>query len=227
MLQHFFALLFPPKCVLCRKLLAKDETDLCHTCRIEAPEFQKSKITFSFLAGWTAVWYYTDNARESMLRYKFRNNRSYADCYGRMLAMKLLREEQHRPDVLTWIPVSRARERRRGYDQVELIAQVVARELNLQLVRTLKKVRNTPPQSGLREASARRANVLGAYVPVDPALVRGKKVLLLDDIITTGATASECARVLLTAGAKEVFCGAVTVANHEQKEKNNIRNGYR
>lgn len=222
MLQHLLAILFPPKCVLCRKLLTKDETDLCHTCRIEAPEFQKAKIKLSFLAGWTAVWYYTGNIRDSMLRYKFRNARSYADCYGRMLAMKLLREELDRPDVLSWIPISPARAYRRGYDQVELIAQVVARELHLQVIRTLKKVRNTPPQSGIREASARRANVLGAYVPVDPTFLYGKKVLLLDDIITTGATASECARVLLTAGAKEVYCAAVAAANHDQKA-NNIR----
>ena len=64
--------------------------------------------------------------------------------------------------------------------------------------------------------SHRKANILGAFVVTDPELVRGKCVLLLDDIVTTGATASECARVLLTAGAKEVKLATLAVASHEK-----------
>lgn len=217
MLERLLAILFPPKCVLCGRLLPKNETDLCHTCRIEAPEFQKSKIHFSFLAGWTAVWYYKGDVRHSLLRYKFYNVRSYASCYGRLLAMKLQTQQMERPDLLTWVPVSSARRRKRGYDQVELIAQAVAKELGVPLTKTLKKTRNVPPQSGIHGAAARKANILGAYAPISPPMLKGKRILLLDDIITTGATVSECARVLQTAGAKEVFCGAVAVAAHDTK----------
>ena len=86
----------------------------------------------------------------------------------------------------------------------------------MQPVSTLKKVRNNRPQSGIVGQAKRRANVLGVYRAVCPQEVRGKRVLLLDDIITTGATAGECARVLLTAGAKEVHCGVIAAArNHE------------
>ena len=73
----------------------------------------------------------------------------------------------------------------------------------------LRKIRNAPPQSGISGDAARRANVLGAYRVTDPDALRDKRILLLDDVITTGATASECARVLLTAGAKSVNCAAV------------------
>ena len=206
-------LLFPPKCILCGKLLEKDETDLCRTCRVESPECHKNNLKFSFLDSWAAVWYYDGYIRKSLHRFKFNRARHYADPYGRMLAMKLLNEYPEGFDVLTWVPVSTWRKFTRGYDQVELLAGSVGRELGMEPVRTLRKKRNNRPQSGISGIAKRRANVLGVYQIVDPELVRGKRVLLLDDIITTGATAGECARVLLTAGAKEVHCGCVAVAN--------------
>ena len=98
----------------------------------------------------------------------------------------------------------------------ELLAKAVGKELGMKPERTLKKLRNNPPQSGMKDFSARRANVLGVYRVIDPENLRGKRVLLLDDIITTGATVSECARTLLTAGAKEVYCVAVA-ANKEKR----------
>ena len=77
---------------------------------------------------------------------------------------------------------------------------------------TLRKDRNTEAQSGLTEESQRRANVLGAYSPVDPSLVEGKRVLIIDDVVTTGSTLSECARVLRTMGASDVVCAALARA---------------
>lgn len=210
MLYCLSVLLFPPKCVLCRKLLKKDETDLCGSCRIHTPTLPAGKEKLFFLARWTAVWYYRDTVRSSLLRYKFGGKRSYARSYGRLLAMKLRTEDiDASVDLLTWIPISRRRRLRRGYDQVELIARAVAAELSLPLAPTLRKTRHTPPQSGIREAERRRANVLGAYCVPDESAVRGKRILLMDDILTTGATASECAKVLLFAGAKEVSFAAV------------------
>ena len=80
----------------------------------------------------------------------------------------------------------------------------------------LKKIRNNRPQSGITGQAKRRANVLGVYKATCPQEILGKRVLLLDDIITTGATAGECARVLLTAGAKEVHCAVVAAAHHHE-----------
>ena len=212
-LYHFLMeLLFPPKCVLCRKLLKSGEIDLCGDCRADAPEYPGKKINIRFLDSFAAVWYYEGNVRGSILRYKFYNARSYSVSYGRILAMKLLREYPEGFDVLTWVPVSRLRKLRRGYDQVELLARAVGRELELSPIPTLQKIRNNRPQSRLKDPAARKANVLGAYRMLDGADVKGKRVVLLDDILTTGATAGECARVLLSAGAKEVHCAAVAAA---------------
>ena len=215
-LNGLMELLFPRKCVLCGKLLEKDETDLCRDCRVDSPECPGKHKNFSFLDSWAAVWYYEGYIRESLLRYKFHRARHYAPVYGRLLAMRLLQEYPDGFDVLTWVPISGLRRFTRGYDQVELLAQAVGQELGMTPVRTLKKIRNNRPQSGFAGQAKRRANVLGVYRAVCPQEVQCKRVLLLDDIITTGATAGECARVLLTAGAKEVHCGLVAAARHHE-----------
>ena len=210
-------LLFPPKCVLCGKLLDKDELDLCRECRVDAPEHPATHRKLQFLDSFAAVWYYESNVRSSLLRYKFRGARHYGESYGRILAMKLLREYPEGFDVLTWVPLSRLRKVRRGYDQVELLANAVGKELGMPPKALLKKVRNNPPQSGIVGQAKRRANVLGIYRVEHPEEITGKRILLLDDILTTGATAGECARVLLTAGAAEVHCAVVAAARHNTK----------
>ena len=209
---YLLDLLFPPKCVLCGKLLQKDEQDLCRECRVDSPEYPYRKERIQFLDSFTAVWYYEGNVRKSLLRYKFYHYRSFANGYGRLLAMKLLQTNPDGFDCLTWVPVSRLRKLRRGYDQVELIAKAVGRELGMHPVPLLKKVRHNRPQSGISDAAKRRANVLGAYREINREAISGKRILLLDDILTTGATAVECSRVLLTAGAKEIHCAAVAAA---------------
>ena len=93
-----------------------------------------------------------------------------------------------------------------------LLASAAALELGEVAVETLRKGRNTEAQSGLDGDAARRANVLGAYTAVDAELVEGKRVLLIDDVITTGATISECARILRTVGAREVVCATLARA---------------
>lgn len=209
-----FDLIFPPKCVLCGTILAQREMDLCRRCRAESPLFPASRAKLPFLDSWTSVWYYEGNVRRSLLRYKFRRARHYAPAYGRLLAMRLLREYPEGFDVLTWIPISSRRKFQRGYDQVELLAKAVGRELGMEPVRTLRKVRNNRPQSGITGEAQRKANVLGVYRPVAPEVCRGKRVMLLDDIITSGATAGEAARTLLTAGAREVHCGTIAAARN-------------
>ena len=213
-------LLFPPKCVLCRKILLPGQKDLCGDCRLDAPVFRKEKIKLSFIAGWAAVWYYKDNVRESLLRYKFGHHRSYAPSYARILAETLRQKGFDQVDLLVWVPISPLRQLRRGFDQVKVLAECLSRELDIPLVCALKKVRNTPPQSTLKFAAQRRANVMGAFVVKNEAAIQGKRVLLVDDIITTGATVSECAKMLIMSGASEVFCGAVAAAAHDQKQSN-------
>lgn len=217
--------LFPRRCILCRCFLKDEETDLCHSCRTDAPYYPfsasnptpKGKNSLHFLDSFTAVWYYEGDVRKSIHRYKFRNAVKLSSGFGRMLAMKLLREGPDEFNVLTWVPVSKERLRHRGFDQSELLAQAVATELEINPVRVLNKIRNTPPQSGISSPESRKANVLGAFAVVPGAELRGKTVLLLDDVYTTGATMEECARVLLMAGAKEVHGAAIAAVQYHKK----------
>lgn len=217
MIRFLLDLLFPPKCVLCGKVLERGQTDLCPECRVNAPECGIGRRKVQFLDSYVAIWYYEEPARASILRFKFRGARYYAHAYGRLLAMKILQAYPEGFDVLTWVPISRRRRSARGYDQVELIAEAVGKELGVKPERLLKKIRNNPPQSGIVGDAQRRANVLGVYAMAENTDVKGKKILLLDDVITTGATAGEAARVLLTAGAEKVYCGAVAAARHNGK----------
>ena len=130
--------------------------------------------------------------------------------------MKLQAKEWDDPDILTWVPVSAKRLRRRGYDQCQLLADSVRTELQILSTPCLKKIRHIKPQSRLRDAAQRKANVLGAFSVINPRQIAGKRILLLDDIVTTGATVSECARVLMTAGAKEVYCAAIAAAERNK-----------
>ena len=146
MLQFLSRLLFPPKCHFCRKLLADNETDLCHQCRVTAPRFHRAKRNIQLLAHWTAVWYYKGDVRNCIRRFKFYNARNYADFFGRAIAMKLQEDPFGADfDVLTWVPVSRLRRLTRGYDQSELLAQALGNELGITPIPGLIKKRHTKP----------------------------------------------------------------------------------
>ena len=215
-LKRLSGLIYPPKCVLCEKILSREETDLCHSCRCETFDCNVRNVKLPHLAQWTALWYYEGKVRTSIHRFKFFRRRVKAVSYGRLLAMKLLTEGISF-DLLTWIPISARRRRQRGYDQSKLLADFVGKELSVTPQALLRKHRHNLPQATLGDAPQRRANVLGVYRCTAPEVVRGKTVLLIDDVLTTGATAGECARVLLTAGAKAVICATVAAANHQHK----------
>lgn len=212
-----FQLIFPRKCVLCQKLLSREETDFCHECLEKTEIFKTPKRNIPFLAHWTALWYYKDEVRGSVHRFKFGRRRIYAQVYARQLALKLSGSTAEDADFISWVPISPLRKLKRGYDQSELLSKAIARELGMKAIPVLRKVRHTPPQSTLQDASRRRANVQGAYKPISPARLTGKRILLVDDVVTTGATASECARTLLTVGAKEVSLAAIAAASHDKK----------
>ena len=213
MLRLMINLLFPPKCVLCNNLLTKEETDFCHKCRKDAPDFSKSKRKIPFVAQWTGIWYYKDMVRGSIHRFKFSNARRYAIPYAQRLALRLQQEDMDDFDILSWIPVSAARKQERGYNQCQLLAKALGKELHVSCKPVLCKTRNTPPQSGFSDAAKRRANVQGAYRIRDQKMIRGKRILLVDDVLTTGATSSECAKTLMIGGAKEVKLATVAVAD--------------
>ena len=214
LIHYVNEILFPPKCILCRDLLKGEQTDICPRCRTENEDYPQGKLKLQFVDRAAAVWYYKDNVRKALHRYKFNRGTYLAEPFGRFMAMKVLGSGMEDVDLVTWVPISPIRRIVRGYDQDELLARVIARELGLPCEPLLKKVRHNRPQSGITGYARRRANVLGVYRANREELIPGKRILLVDDILTTGATVSECARVLLTAGAKQTDCAVVASAHH-------------
>lgn len=210
-------LIYPPKCVLCNTILPAESNDLCVRCRTEAPDFIFSKKQIPNIAGWTAVWFYKDLVRRSLLRYKFRRHRHNAKKYGRLLAMRVLTGLDAEFDLVTWATPSIRRQLIRGFDHGRKIAKAVAKELDIPLQRTLTKAFHNAPQSSSASASERRANVLGTYKAYKPARIAGKRILLIDDVVTTGSTASECAKTLLLSGAISVHLATVAATEHHKK----------
>ena len=148
MIRWLFTLIYPPKCVFCCHILDKNETEICSACRKELPYVEGFLKSIPYSRKNTAVFFYEGYVREAILRYKFRRKRLYAAPLGRLLAMKLLQEAPEY-DVITYVPVSRARRRKRGYDQALELASVAARELGRNIQPLLVKIRNNPAQSGI------------------------------------------------------------------------------
>lgn len=213
-LGFIFDLLFPPRCVFCSRLLSGTEQDLCTDCQKSLPWLtgQQARRTGEYFSLCVCPLRYQDQVRESFHRYKFKGRQNYAAAYGRLVAQCVQTHLAGRYDLVTWVPLSKKRRRERGYDQAMLLALAAASELNCPAGRTLHKRRNTAAQSGLHEDLERRANVQDVYEAVEPAQIRDRRLLLIDDIITTGATLSACACVLRREGASDVVCAALARA---------------
>lgn len=214
--ESFLDLLYPPKCPFCGKV--QETRGICPACRKALP-WTEGDQGLKTLPGGTicaAPLWYEDLAREGLLRFKFQGAAAAAEPLGELIAQCAAERFSGAFDVVTWVPVSRRRLRKRGYDQARLLAESACRLWDTTPVPLLCKTVHNPAQSGLRESAARRANVLGVYAPAAPERTAGKRILLVDDICTTGATLMECARVLREAGAEDVICAAVALTPLEK-----------
>lgn len=209
-IRYLLDLLFPSRCILCREFISPGRPRICGKCQARLPLTEPgSKKHGDFFSGCISALYYEGAVKQSILRYKFHGAQSYAHAYGELLASRIYEDYGEDYDVISWVPLAPDRLRSRGYDQSERIAGDAARRLCRPLVRTLRKRRGVRPQSKSGSPERRRANISGAYRPVNPEIYEGKRVLLIDDIITSGSTLSECAKTLLLAGAEEVLCASL------------------
>ena len=198
-------LLYPGRCTFCHCFTDKGQK-VCGKCYKELPynNDHEVHIKIPYVSKSIAPLYYKKNVRESLLRYKFQGLSMYSEIYGEFIA-KSIDETGITCDIISWVPLSRKRLRIRGYDQAKLIAQALSRETGITCERTLKKTVNNPAQSGTGGPEKRKANVKNVYEAFNPENIKGKRILLVDDIVTTGSTLSECARVLHENGASEII----------------------
>jgi len=208
-LNFVLDLLFPPKCVICRSVLEGNTRNICPKCKTELPVTKNGGILKgNFFTACVSPLYYEDKVREALLRYKFYGMTAYAEFFGKMIAECAEEYIDSHVDIISWVPLSKRRLRKRGYDQAQLLAEEVSMILGIPCVPVLVKIRNAAPQSRSGSAEKRRSNISGAYKAIDSEQIAGKRILLVDDIVTTGSTFSECARTLGMAGAERVYCAA-------------------
>lgn len=210
--------LFPPKCVFCRRIIEED--GVCARCQRELP-FRTNTEVFDDIRSVDEAYsclYYEGNVRNALLRYKFGGLVGYADTFSDYLEKCINEKLAGRFDILSWVPLSPNRLKKRGYDQARLLAEGVCERLadGTKPVKTLRKCRNASPQSRQTTLAKRRSNILGAYEPMSVD-ISGKRIILIDDILTTGSTVSECARILKSAGAEKVY--VVTIAKTRARKK--------
>lgn len=216
LLEVFLDLLFPPKCPFCGKIL--DHPGICPACEKNLPWTEGDDSLRQAPGGLrcAAPLWYEGQVRDGLLRFKFQGAAAAAGPFGALIAQCAADRFSGEFDTVTWVPVSRRRLRKRGYDQAELLAESACRLWDTEPARLLNKTVDNPAQSGIQDASARRANVLGVYEPAETEIIRGKRILLIDDICTTGATLTECVRVLREAGAESVVCAAVALTREKK-----------
>lgn len=202
-------LLFPPKCVVCQKLLPlSQQIEICPECaRAISTAGSHAEQHGEFFEACYSPFFYEEPLRKAFLRYKFNGKRQYASVFAGWMADCLSSQELPVAfDYVTWAPLTPLRRWRRGYDQAQLLAENVAKRFSLPFYPTLKKAYRRPLSQLSGDRSARMARILGAYSIRKDADVRNCSILLIDDVVTSGATLSECARILKTAGAKQVYC---------------------
>ena len=198
-------LLFPSKCVFCNRILLKEEKHICSQCEKQfsstRPTLKQKGAFFDIAYGFLS---YSGKVRQAMHRYKYYGKIHYAEYFAENMSVCYGREESALPHVITAVPSQKSRTAKRGFDHTFLLADKIGKRLNIPTHRMLRKTKNTGAMYGL-SPERRRANIRGSIaLSCPPDEVRGKHILLVDDILTTGSTASECARILKSAGAKRV-----------------------
>lgn len=183
------------KCMKCGKKVENQEIEYCYDCTKMKHIFDKGRCLYSHNA----------EVKKSIYNFKYKNKREYARAYGEEISDNL------RDEILSWganviipVPLHKTKLRIRGYNQAELLAKELSKRFNIPMEnKMLTRIKRTKPQKELND-SDRKKNMKNAFI-VDKNIVKYKKVILVDDIYTTGSTIDGCAKVLKENGVNKVY----------------------
>lgn len=209
MLKKIMDIIYPKKCGFCNII---NEEYTCKKCKKKLEyiytEDKVIKVENKYFDYMISAYFYEDIIRRKILEFKFLNKKYLYKSLSEKLVNDL-RGYDKLFDCIVYVPVSLKRYLERGYNQAYLIAMYISKELNKTLVRFgIIKIKNNNKQSKLG-MEQRITNVKDVYRVVFKNKIKGKRILLIDDIYTTGATVNECSKVLKEAGAKEIFVATI------------------
>lgn len=232
-----FDILFPAICINCRKILNKEQylcknchsaiklnTSLfCPICKKRLAENKKQCAChiknktqkFSYLLA--AAGSYDDPALQNLIHFlKYQKFENLAPVLGEIvlkylsnLSLSIVKSQK---SIVVPIPLHFWRERTRGFNQSKLLAESVAKNLNLQMIDGLKRIKNNQPQAKAKNSAERNKNVEGIFKIKNPNLIRGRNILLVDDVFTSGATMNEAVKILKQNNAKRIIAVAIAKA---------------
>lgn len=204
-------------CAACSASAFRVPLPICPYCGCGKKDCACDKRRSRFAAAFAAPFYYDGCVREGIRRLKFHSEPEVAETLGReMASFARMVYAGVQIDFVTFVPMTRREKRERRYNQSELLAKTAAQALLLPCVPTLEKLYETNRQRAL-DRRRRSGNVFGVFEAIDPRAIAGKRILLCDDLRTTGATLNECAKMLRIRGAREVLCLTAAV-NHPKKQ---------
>ncbi len=225
----FIDLVYLPECVCCGKIgyrCCPDcwdkrvlySNDICQKCGKPSPQKTiciECTSTSSPLSKIRSLGEYDGILHDFIIALKYYRNIGLAEMLLPDLR-QVIENAQFNFDMIVPVPLNKIRQRQRGYNQVAVWGKLLSESLKIPLsMHVLKRERNTASQVNL-SAEKRMKNVLGAF-SANPDRINGKNILLLDDVITTGATLNECAAMLKEGGAEQIF--ALTIARSSIKTK--------
>jgi competence protein ComFC len=209
--------LYPPRCILCQKSLS-NQPGLCNTCAEMVGLNEGKQIDVSQIDGIDVYFLqaFNDPLRKLIHMLKYQGKTLPGRLLGQALGNGLVGELGMADWLVVPVPLYSARKRERGYNQSAIIARAMGQVTGFQVCETgLKRVRHTPSQTRL-DRKARYLNMDSAFAVRDASVICGRLVILIDDVVTTGATISACVKVLIEAGVKQVV--VATVARPELGE---------
>lgn len=206
MVDRIINLFFPNVCGICNKIYKEP---LCPKCRVELNKIKECKKHIYLTKSFTTHMYifsYKDIIRKNIVNYKFNEQAYKYKAFANFIVNnKKICRYLGKYDIIIPVPISKKRSRQRGYNQSELILKEIAKNMKdiCVLKNVLYKVKHTLPQSTLKKEE-RLNNLKDAYEVKNSEIIKNKKVLLFDDIYTTGSTVEECSKMLKSAGAYEI-----------------------
>jgi len=218
--KAFLNLLYPPSCLGCGAYLAEVTPPLCHRClrRLEQPDPDALHARLHRLAdpealdGVFSLWLFDEGGTVQRIQHllKYGNRPRYGVALGRLMGTAYT--DRSLPDLVLPIPLHRARLYERGYNQSAMLATGMAESLGIPIATDLLiRTRATRSQTRLSR-EARWQNVSGAFAVTDTEAVAGKHILLIDDVLTTGATLAAAAATLKSAGAASITAATLALA---------------